>query len=221
MKQLEGIQAILFDLDGTLLDTHSIILESMQHAVRSVLDRDIPPELLMAKVGQPLAVQMKDFTSNEAAQEELLQVYRAYNAVIHDERVRAFSGVPEVVESLLAAGLRLGIVTSKRHNPALDGLRLCGIEHYFEFVIGADDWPEHKPNPGSIIHGIDLLGIKSSSCVYIGDSPYDMQAGRAAGCTTIAALWGMFSQDTLRAESPDFECDDIRDVLLVMGIEQA
>ncbi|MEG0374763.1 MAG: HAD-IA family hydrolase, partial [Raoultibacter sp.] len=198
-----------------------IILESMQHAVDTVLEQEIPPEILMAKVGQPLAVQMKDFTSDEAVQEELLHVYRAYNKVIHDERVRAFPGVAEVLQKLRGAGLRLGIVTSKRHNPALDGLRISGIEQYFEFVVGADDWPEHKPDPGPIFHAADVLGLKTSQCVYVGDSPYDIQAGNAAGCVTIAALWGMFSREALRAEMPDFESDDIRDVLSVLGVKEA
>ena len=177
-------KAILFDLDGTLLDTHDLILESMQHAVKTVLREEIPPERLMAKVGQPLTTQMWDFTSDQALHDELLRVYREYNAIKHDGMVRPFDGTEETLKALAAEG----------------------------YPLGSDDWPEHKPQPGPVVHGAALLGFASEDCMYVGDSPYDIQAGNGAGCKTTAALWGMFSEATLLAERPDFACAGIRDV---------
>lgn len=206
------IKAILFDLDGTLLDTHDLILESMQHAVKEVLRKEIPPEHLMAKVGQPLTTQMWDFTQSQELHDELLRVYRAYNAVKHDGMVRPFDGVEDTLQTLVDQGFPVGVVTSKRHEAAMQGLRLFGLERFLSCMIGADDWPEHKPDPGPVVHGAQLLGLGADACMYVGDSPYDIQAGNSAGCTTAAALWGMFSEATLVAERPDFTCIGIRDV---------
>ena len=206
------IKAFLFDLDGTLLDTHDLILESMQFAVKEVLRKEIPPERLMAKVGQPLSTQMWDFTSDQALHDELLRVYREYNAIKHDGMVRPFDGVEDTLKLLREEGYPLGVVTSKRHEAAMQGLELFGLNAYLDCMIGSDDWPEHKPKPGPVVHGADLLGYESRECIYVGDSPYDMQAGNDAGCKTAAALWGMFSEQVLLAERPDFVCADIRDV---------
>ncbi len=206
------IKAVLFDLDGTLLDTHDLILESMQHAVREVLREEIPPARLMAKVGQPLSTQMWDFTKDQGLHDELLRVYRAYNAVKHDGMVRPFEGVEDTLSALRAEGLPLGVVTSKRHEAAMQGLQLFGLDAYLDCMIGSDDWPEHKPDPGPVVRGAELLGLEAETCMYVGDSPYDIQAGNGAGCTTAAALWGMFPEAVLRAERPDHVCTGICEV---------
>lgn len=212
-----NVQAVLFDLDGTLLDTHDLLLATFRYATREVLDEVISDERLMAKVGQPLDVQMWDFTDDAAVHDELCRVYRAHNASIHDDMIRLFSGTVPMLERLKAAGLPLAVVTSKRHAIAMHGVELFGLQDYFEFLIGADDWPEHKPHPGPVAHGCDRLGMDCRACLYVGDSPFDMQAGSKAGCRTAAALWGMFPQAVLEAQHPTFVCADGTDVPSVLG----
>lgn len=206
------IQAVLFDLDGTLLDTYDLILETFRYTVRKVLGRSIPDELLMAKVGQPLNTQMWDFARDAAEHEELCRVYRERNAVVHDDLVRVFPGTVPMLDRLKDAGVPLGVVTSKRHEPAARGLASFDLERYFDFIVGSDDWPEHKPAPGPVAHGCDLLGLASAACLYVGDSPFDIQAGNGAGCPTAAALWGMFPREVLVAERPSFVCANGTDV---------
>ncbi len=205
-------EGVLFDLDGTLIDSHDLILASFRHTTREVLGKEIPDERLMCKVGQPLVTQMWDFAENEQMHEELLRVYRSHNERVHDDMVRPFPGVSETLSALRDAGLPLGVVTSKRHALAQHGLEMCGLAEFFEFVVSPDDWPEHKPAPGPVLHGCDLLGISASSCLYVGDSPFDMQAGTGAGCFTAAALWGMFPARDLRTESPDYLCENMLEV---------
>lgn len=212
----ENIKGVLFDLDGTLIDSHDLILASFRYATREVLGKVIPDAVLMQKVGQPLAVQMWDFTSDAAVHDELLRVYRDHNARVHDDMIKPFSGVYEVVAQLRDAGYALGVVTSKMHEAAHDGLKSCGLDSLFPVLIGSDDWPEHKPAPGPIIHGCDVIGVRAQQCLYVGDSPFDMQAGNAAGCFTAAALWGMFPEADLRVEAPDFVCAGIDDVAKVV-----
>ena len=142
------MQAVLFDLDGTLLDTHDLLLATFRYTARTVLREAIPDERLMAKVGQPLNTQMWDFTDDPAVHEELCRVYREYNAEVHDDMIRLFDGTVPMLERLKEAGLPLAVVTSKRHEVAMRGLDLFGLTGYFDFLIGSDDWPEHKPHPG-------------------------------------------------------------------------
>lgn len=203
-------KALLFDADGTLMDTYGIILMSMRYTVNDVFGKDVSNEELMRGVGTPLQDQMTYFADgDEAKAEELVRIYRQHNDAIHDQGVSAFPDTATALERFHAVGYRMGVVTSKRHKMAELGLRLCGILDYFEFVIGSDDWPEHKPEPGPILHACDLMGISAEDSMYIGDSPYDIQAGNGAGCTTVAALWGMFPEDVLMAQHPDMACTSL------------
>ncbi len=113
-----------------------------------------------------------------------------------------------MLERLKEAGYPLAVVTSKRHEVAMRGIDRFDLDQYFDFLVGSDDWPEHKPHPGPVAHGCERLGFDARTCLYVGDSPFDMQAGNGAGCATAAALWGMFPQAVLEAEHPTFVCAD-------------
>lgn len=197
------LRAILFDNDGTLVDTHDLILSSMRHCTREVLGRALPDERLMAQVGIPLADQLMEFARDEEQRDELLRVYREHNHAHHDAAVSLFPGVLEGLKTLSEAGLPLGVVTSKRAQLATRGLQITGVWEYFDCLVGPDDTPKAKPEPDPILLGADLLGIPIDACAYVGDSPFDIRAGNAAGCKSVAALWGMFPESELRAENPD------------------
>ena len=197
-----AIKGILFDNDGTLVDTHNLLLESFQYATRTVLGVALPDDVLMSGVGTPLAKQMEGFTDDPALQQELLDVYRTYNHKRHDEVVHPFPDVKDGLETLRAQGMRMGVVTAKLHELAWRGLELTGLDGYMDCLVGPDDCPKAKPDPAPVLMGCELLGLSPSECLYVGDSPYDMQAGREAGCTTVAALWGMFTREVLAAQQP-------------------
>lgn len=206
------LKGVLFDLDGTLADTYELILASFRYATQEVLGRTIPDSELMAKVGQPLVVQMWDFADDEETHDKLFDTYLAHNATVHDKLIRSFPGVRAMLDELRDGGLAMGVVTSKRHAAAERALESIGLGGYFPFIIGADDWPAHKPDPGSVLHGCDLLGIAPKECAYVGDSPFDMQAGNAAGCFSVAVMWGMFSRDELMAEHPCAVAEELGDL---------
>ncbi len=196
------LEGVLFDLDGTLIDTHDLILASFRHATTAVLGRIIPDSILMAKVGVPLEVQLEDFSDDPDLRRQMLQVYREYNHAFHDEMVRSFAGVEESLRALNADGVRLGVVTSKRRQLAVRGLERFGLEGFFEFVIGSDDCRLHKPDPAPVLMGCERMGLDPSRCAYVGDSPFDVAAGRDAGCLPVAAVWGMFPEADLLAQRP-------------------
>ena len=201
------MEGILFDNDGTLVDTRDLILASMRHSTREVLGRVIPDDQLMRKVGQPLSVQVRDFTPDEAEQARLLRVYREHNHAIHDGMVKAFPGVREMLAKLSGRGAKMGVVTSKMHALAWRGLEICDLAPYLSCCIGADDCERYKPEPEPVLRGAEALGLPADACLYVGDSPFDIQAGNAAGCTTVAVTWGMFPPSELMAAHPDFSCD--------------
>ena len=212
------VRGVLFDLDGTLLDTHDLILESFRHAARTVLGAPLPDDVLMARVGVPLAEEVKDFSDDPVQQDELVRVYRAYNERVHDERVRAFPGVAGLLDLLAARGVPLGVVTSKRRALAERGLGVCGLVDRVAFTLGSDDCARHKPDPEPVLVGCARLGLTPAACAYVGDAPFDIRAGKAAGCMTIAAAWGMFGVKTLRAERPDAVARTPDEVAEVLGL---
>ena len=203
-----AIRGLLFDNDGTLVDTHDLILDSMRFATRTYLGRVIPDERLMAKVGIPLADQMLDFTDTLEQRDELLRVYREYNHAHHDTTVKLFPGVLDGLRVLREAGFKMGVVTSKTHWLAQRGLEIVGAWPYLDGLIGAGECAESKPHPAPILAGAEMLGLPPEDCLYIGDAPFDIHAGNAAGCLTVAAEWGMFSREDLAPENPDWWCPD-------------
>lgn len=212
-----NIKAVLFDLDGTLLDTHDLILGSFRHATWEVLGERIADEDLLKKVGQPLDTQMWDFAANAEEHDRLLTTYREHNHVIHDEMVRAFDGVAEMLSTLKDRGLRTAVVTSKRHALAQRGIDVCDLSNFIEFVVGPDDFPAHKPDPGPVLYACELMGFAPEECMYAGDSPYDIQAGNGAGCVTVACMWGMFAPELLDEQNPAFTIKRPEELIALIG----
>lgn len=199
---MSGFDPILLDLDGTVIDSVALIRESHRHAVRTVLGEEWPDERLVANVGRPLLEQMAVFAPERA--DELYQVYRVWNHAHTADLLLAYEGIEEVLLGLRAAGRRLGIVTSKSHDAVnLAWGVLPWLRGLFDVVIAAEDSERHKPHPAPILEALERLGSDPESACYVGDAPFDLQAGRAAGVTTIAVPWGFFPRAALADEAPD------------------
>ncbi|MEY8561982.1 HAD-IA family hydrolase [Eggerthellaceae bacterium 3-80] len=215
--QTDNIAGLLFDLDGTLLDTHDIILSSMRYVINDISGQNLGDEVLMRGVGTPLFDQMLFFAQGDSEKaRELTEAYREHNKAVHDQQIKSFPDTISALKRFSALNLPMGIVTSKRHALAKRGLDMTGLSPYFSVLIGSDDTDLHKPNPAPVLYGCDLLKLDPTQVLYIGDSPFDIKAGSGAGCQTIAALWGMFSEDELRAQNPTYTCahlSDLADVL--------
>lgn len=200
-----GYDPVVFDLDGTVVDTVELIVESFRHATRAVLEEELPDEVILAGVGRPLMTQMRRLSQERA--QELYDTYREYNHRRHDELIRGYEGVSEVLDALRAAGKRLGIVTSKSADTTQMAFRAVGLREHFDVVVTASDTTEHKPSPAPLLLCLELLGgapRDGRGPIYVGDSPVDITAGRAAGMTTAAVAWGVFGREPLLASLPDF-----------------
>ncbi|MFM7298089.1 MAG: HAD-IA family hydrolase [Planctomycetota bacterium] len=198
------LDTVLFDLDGTLIDSIELIRRSYVHTLEAHGLPQSDPAFWLAGLGRPLRWQFAQFTTDPAEIERMVATYRVHNRAHHDALVSAFPGAVEAVAELHSRGLRLGIVTSKMREGAYRGLRSCGFrEEWFSAVVGADDVTEHKPHPEPVERALALLGSHASRAVMVGDSPHDLSSGRSAGTRTAAVAWGPFPHATLRATTPD------------------
>jgi pyrophosphatase PpaX len=194
---------VLFDLDGTLIDSGPIILASMQHAVRTVLGREIPVEELGTTIGgQGIVAQMTAIDADHA--DELLDVYKEHNDGLH-ETLEAFDELLELLPGLRAEGRKLGIVTAKRHRTVdLALARFPALASSFDVVVAHEDTERHKPDPEPVLLAVEQLGGLPEEAAYVGDSPFDIGAAKAAGVFAIAVGWGGIHPDErLLAQEPD------------------
>ncbi len=203
------LEAVLLDFDGTIVDTTELIYQSMRHAVRQVLDHELPRETLMAHVGQPLPRQMELLDPEKT--EELLETYRLHNEAHHEDLIRKFPNVETSLARLRDAGLGLAVVTSKRRpsvEMALDSFP--GLRDLVDVFVTMEDTAEHKPHPAPLLKGLELLeDVPPGRAAYVGDAPFDVEAARAAGTTSIAVSWGAFNEEALREAGPDLLFKDL------------
>ena len=211
------MKAALFDFDGTLVDTTDLIYQSMRHAAGEVLGREVSRDVLMANVGQPLPRQMELLSAEHA--EALLNSYRLHNEENHDALIKEFPGVEEALARLRWAGVQVAVVTSKRRFSVDMALKnLPGLGEVVDQWVTMEDTNEHKPRPEPLHKGLELLGnVPREEATYVGDSPFDVAAAKAARVKSIAVSWGAFSEEALRAAGPDHLVPDLDaavDVLL-------
>jgi pyrophosphatase PpaX len=207
---------VIFDLDGTIVDSVELIIISFQHAIREVLGREISREDSIAWVGRPLREQMVLFSPEHA--DELVNVYREFNHREHDRMLKLYDGILHLLDGLLNAGAKLGLVTSKSRYTTQMAFDLTGIESYFDATVCADESPGNKPSPEPILACLEQLGIAAADAAYVGDSPSDIQAARAARVHAIGVTWGVFASATLEAEKPDTLVHTIPELAEVLGI---
>jgi pyrophosphatase PpaX len=214
---MTDIRTVLFDLDGTLIDSIELILSSYRHTLATHGFPPEPDEAWLAGVGRPLRVQLAPWARSPEELEALAATYRAYNIANHDRMVRAYPGIVRLVQEIRAAGFRTGVVTSKNQEGCRRGLRLVGLEDAMEVLICADDVVNPKPHPEPVERAVSRLGADPVATIFAGDSIHDLHAGRAAGVRTAAVLWGPFGRRELEPGEPDYwvETPEILEKLLL------
>jgi pyrophosphatase PpaX len=203
---------VLFDLDGTVVDSGAIILASMKHAVETVLGVTADDAELMAHVGGPgLDAQMRAISEERA--DELVRVYREHNEPLHEE-LEACSGMDDVLLTLREEGRRLGLVTAKRRATVELAFARVQVGHLFDVVVGGDETERLKPDPQPLLVAAEKLGVDPDDCAYVGDSPFDIRAAKAAAMHAIAVTWGgIHPRARLEAEKPDAIVDTPEELL--------
>ncbi len=203
--------AVLFDLDGTLIDTIGLLLECVHHSFegRSPAPTD---EEWIAGIGTPLWKQLGAYVSTEQEIDDLINRYRAYQRIHHDRMTTAYPGVIETLSELDRRGHPMGVVTSKSNEMMDRGIQHSGLDKFMKTNIGADSCDIHKPEAFPVLLALKNLGYSPSEAIFVGDSPHDIQSGNAAGVVSVAALWGPFTKEQLAPSNPREYLTSIRDL---------
>ena len=211
------LQTFLFDLDGTLIDSVRLILDSYHHTLAT---HGIPPrsdEEWLRGVGTPLSAQFAEW-KDQGVLEALVATYREYNLAHHDRMVTVYPGVAAAIAAVRRAGRATGLVTSKNRSGAVRGLAVARLEPLMDVLVCADEVTNPKPHPEPVEKALSLLGATASTTVYVGDSIHDMVSGRAAGVRTAAALWGPFGREHLEGAAPDYWLESPAELVELLNV---
>lgn len=195
------LDVVLFDLDGTLIDSTDLIVASYEHTYRA-MGRLMTREAVITELGIPLRNTLSRYFYG-ADLERATDIYLTYNLARHDAEVQQMAGISALVRRLATAGLRLGVVTSKLRSTALRGLALCNLDRWFEVVVAKEDTLRHKPESEPLIYALAAFDADARGCAYVGDTAHDVEAARGAGVRCIAALWRPVEPDVFAAWQPD------------------
>jgi len=203
--------AVLFDVDGTLLDTVEFILASVHHAFEG---HPRPPtdEEWIAGIGSPLRVMAERHTSGPEEAARIMERYRAHQREHVERLTRPFDSALEVVRELSCRGHPMGVVTGKSDASAARALALTGLAPYLGAIVGTTSCPEHKPSPVPVLRALQRLDRTPEEALFLGDSVLDVQAGNAAGVVSVGALWGAASREALAAAGARHLLEELAEV---------
>lgn len=209
-----GYKYVLFDLDGTLIDTNRLIIDSFKHTYRTCLGLEVSEEEILKYFGEPLIVTLSRYSEEKA--EELYRTYIEYNESRHNDVVTMFEGVRELLRELVEYGHTLALVTSKRRKVALMGLDLFDIRKYFDVFVALEDTELHKPNPAPVLRALELLSADSQDAIMVGDSVFDIHCAHGANVKAALVKWSAamgFQEDDVSA---DYVVHDTKELLEII-----
>lgn len=210
-----SIRTILFDLDGTLIDTNELIIASFAHTIDTYSDRSYTREEILDFIGPPLRDSMKQINPDRV--EDLIDTYREHNIRHHDDFVKAYDRVVETIRTLKDSGYKLGIVTTKMRHTVEMGLKLTELDGLFETVITLDDVTHAKPHPEPVLKALDQLDSCVSEALMVGDNTHDIEAGKNAGTKTAGVAWTVKGRETLERLDPDYMLECMSDLVEITG----
>jgi pyrophosphatase PpaX len=203
--------AVLFDLDGTLIDSIALLLACMNHTFEGRPRRPTEGEWIEG-LGTPLPKQLTPYVESDQDRERLVNRYRTFQLENHDRLMATYEGVIETLALLFQRGHPMGVVTSKGNAMMDRGLKFIGADEYIEVAIGYDSCHIHKPDPFPVRLALEKLAYRPEESVFVGDSPHDIKAGNAAGVITVAALWGPFTKLQLEPYKPTYFLQQMTDL---------
>jgi pyrophosphatase PpaX len=208
---------VLFDLDGTLVDSIELILQSMQAAIAERPELQPTRAEWITGIGTPLVTQFRSYVEDETEVTRLMRRYRTYQTANHDRLTACYTGVLDAVHQLSERGHPLAIVTSKPTELARRSITHVGLAQYFPVIVGVESTTRHKPDPEPVRFALERLEASTDGAFFVGDSPHDIAAGNAAGVSTVAVLWGAFTREALEQARPGYILDRIDGLVAIVG----
>ena len=208
------MKALLFDFDGTLLDTNELIIQTFMHVLEDRFPGQYSPQDCIKFIGPSLKETFEQITPNEV--DEMIAKYREWNIAHHDDLVTEFDGVLPTLEQLKEQNFRLAIVSTKRRDTIEKGLKLMGAGHLFEFIIGLEDVKRVKPDPEPVLLALEKLGVNKEEAIMIGDNYHDIEAAKHAGVLSAGVAWSIKGEDFLKQYNPDYILQHMSDLLSIV-----
>ena len=209
------IQTILFDLDGTLIDTNELINESFYHTFKQ-FGLEFTHDEVISFNGPPLRDTFEKIDLDKA--EAMITTYREHNLEHHDDYVKAFPNVKETLKELKNRGIQLGVVTTKMRGTAIRGMKLTGIYEYFDTIIALDDISNPKPHPEPVLRAMKNIHANPETTLMVGDNHHDIESGQNAEVKTAGVAWSLKGEDVLQKYKPTYMLHDMKDLLEIIGV---
>ncbi|TCO76439.1 pyrophosphatase PpaX [Marinisporobacter balticus] len=209
-----GITTILFDLDGTLLDTNELIIQSFQHTYNKHLDKEFPREKIIQTFGEILKITLD--RECIGCSEEAIKTYRDFQNLNFKNFITMHTGVKEGLVFLHKKGYKLGVVTSRLNESARRGLKLFDLEKYFGTIVGANDTDKHKPDAEPVILALKTLNSKPQETMMVGDSPYDILCAKNAGILSVAVGWSALPRAMYMEHDPDYVVERMEELITII-----
>ena len=187
---MSSIDTVLFDFDGTVMDTNNVILMSWQHTFMTLRNREEPQENLVKTFGEPLEMTMKKFFPDVPV-EESVNIYRSFHHDNFSKLIKLFPGMEELITEVKRRGYKTGLVTSRLLRTTMEGLDKYGLKDRFDTIITAEDTTKHKPDPQPINIALEKLGFAAERAVMLGDTTFDMLCAKNAGVKAILVSWSL------------------------------
>lgn len=211
------INTVLFDFDGTLIDTNDLIIQSYKYALKKHLNLTVETPNIVKYFGEPLVTTLKRYDNERT--DELVKIYRTFNETKHDELVKSIPGVSEGLLELKKSGVKLGIVTSKRLIQVKRGLEILGLTDVFDCIVTPEDTTKHKPEGEPALKCCEILNTLPEEALFVGDSHYDILCGKNAGCKTCLVSYSVLPMENLLNYKPDYIIDKIIDIFNIINDE--
>jgi pyrophosphatase PpaX len=214
------VKAVLFDLDGTIVDTNELIIQSFLHALKGVVAEDFGREHIIPSMGEPLTDQLQQFSGLEDVT-AITHAYREYNYLKHDEMVALFPGVAKVLPILRQHGIHLGVVTTKMRPTTERALKMFGLIEHMGTIVTLDEVEHAKPHPEPVQKAMQALGAHPDQTIMVGDSTVDIESARRAGAMPVGVAWSLKGEDVLRKAGAVHILHNMEQLLTLCGIEVA
>lgn len=215
------IDCVLFDLDGTIINTNELIINSFMYALEQNNLPSLTREQIIPHMGTTLQQQMQAFSGLEDLNvlNVLEKSYRTYNNAHHDALIQSFPDVNETMAALRERGIKLGIVTTKIRLTTIKALKMFDLLQYMDAIVTVDDVVNPKPHPEPVLTALQMLGVSPGSTLMVGDSPVDIQSAKAAGVYAAAVSWSLKGEDALRKYEPDYIIRHMQDICDIVDRE--
>lgn len=211
---MNKFKAVLFDLDGTLLNSIPVILKATKE-VFTVMGIKNDVSDMQKMIGVPLEVQAKMFAKDRDA--EFIDTYRAYYRKYTDQDMSLYPQTLEMLDVLKSGGFVTALVTSKAAKSAARAVEKTGMGGIFDIIVSADDVTRPKPDPEPLLKALAMLSLKPEEALYVGDSLFDIDAAQKAGIAVAAVSWGARSREDLLLQHPDGVFDTWNEFLSWLG----